>query len=988
MRDKSIRIRGARQHNLRIDELVIPRDRLVVVTGLSGSGKSSLVFDTVYAEGQRRYVESLSAYARQFLEQMQKPDVESIEGLPPTISIEQRAGHATPRSTVATSTEVYDYLRLLYARAGRPACHRCGRPITQQSAQQIVDRLLEFPEGAKTMILAPLVRGKKGSHQAVFDRVRREGFVRVRLDGRVYELRDLPLVDKNRKHEVEIVVDRVVMRRDPEFRRRLADSVETTLKLGDGLLIATREEGGRWVDAIFSEQFACPDCGVSYGELAPRLFSFNSPYGACPACDGLGTRMELDLDLIVPDKALALKDGAIEAWRRCGRRMTIYYNRMLAEFSADFDVRLATPYNKLTDEQRRILLHGTGPDDDAAGGRSFEGVLPSLERRFENTESDFIKRRILSYMSELPCPACKGRRLRPESLAVSVGGRNIHAATIQTIEEALRWLDGLALSAEEQVIARPILKEIRERLAFLADVGLGYLTLDRKSDSLSGGEAQRIRLASQVGSGLVGVCYVLDEPTIGLHQRDNRRLLGTLKRLRDLGNTVLVVEHDEETIRAADRVIDIGPGAGAHGGRVIAEGTVEEILRHPDSVTGPWLEGRRRIPVPAQRRRTDRDGWIEVIGAAEHNLKRIDVRLPLGCLVAVTGVSGSGKSTLVNDILYKGLARRLYRSKEKPGRHDRIVGVDALDKVVVIDQSPIGRTPRSNPATYTGVFDEIRKIFCLTKEARLRGYRPGRFSFNLKGGRCEACEGQGTKIIEMHFLPDVYVTCEACRGTRYNRETLEILYKGKSIADVLDLRLEEAALFFQNFPKIVKMLETLADVGLGYMALGQASTTLSGGEAQRIKLAAELGRASTGNTLYILDEPTTGLHFADIHKLLEVLGRLVDLGNTVLVIEHNLHVIKTADWIVDLGPEGGAKGGTIVAEGTPEQVAARPESYTGQYLREYLAPARAAGKDGNGKGRGKGTGNGRKARRGRAAVVEEPSPKAEEDTGVDPGTGE
>jgi excinuclease ABC subunit A len=942
MAEKAILIRNARQHNLRIDSLRIPRDKLVVVTGLSGSGKSSLVFDTIYAEGQRRYVESLSAYARQFLEQMQKPDVESIEGLPPTISIEQRAGHATPRSTVATSTEVYDYLRLLFARAGRPACYRCGRPITQQTAQQIVDRILEFPDGARCMILAPLVRGKKGNHQAIFDRIRREGFVRVRLDRKVYELRDLPLLDKNRKHEVEVVVDRVILRREPEFRRRLADSVEMAIKLGEGLCVAAREEGGTWVDTIFSEKFSCPDCGVSFGELAPRLFSFNSPYGACPACDGLGTRMELDVDLIVPDKTLSLRDGAIEAWRRCGRRMTIYYNRLLAEFSADFDIRLATPYNKLTDDQRRLLLFGTGPDDDVAGGRSFEGVLPSLERRFEATESDFIKRRILSYMSELPCPACKGRRLRPEALAVTVGGKNVHEVTILPIEEALRWLAGLALTAEEHVIARPILKEIRERLLFLADVGLGYLTLDRKSDTLSGGEAQRIRLASQVGSGLVGVCYVLDEPTIGLHPRDNRRLLATLRRLRDLGNTVIVVEHDEDTIRAADHLIDIGPGAGAHGGLVVAQGTVDEILRNPASVTGPYLDGRLRIPIPSRRRRVDRNGTIEVVGAAEHNLKKIDVRIPLGCFVAVTGVSGSGKSTLVNDILYKGLARRLYRSHEKAGRHERLLGVDAIDKVIVIDQSPIGRTPRSNPATYTGVFDEIRRIFCLTKEARLRGYRPGRFSFNLKGGRCEACEGQGTKIIEMHFLPDVYVTCEACRGSRYNRETLDIRYKGKTIAEVLDLRVEEALLFFQNFPKIVRMLETLVDVGLGYMALGQSSTTLSGGEAQRIKLAAELGRAATGNTFYILDEPTTGLHFADIHKLLEVLGRLVDLGNTVLVIEHNLHVVKTADWIIDLGPEGGDRGGTIVAEGTPEQVAAHPKSYTGQFLREFLARGKAA----------------------------------------------
>jgi excinuclease ABC subunit A len=925
-----ISIRGAREHNLKNVDLDLPRDRLIVITGLSGSGKSSLAFDTIYAEGQRRYVESLSAYARQFLEQMQKPDVESIEGLPPTISIEQRQGHATPRSTVATITEIYDYLRLLFARVGRPACYRCGRPISQQTSDQIVEDMLALPAGTRLAILAPLVRGKKGHHKDVFERVRREGFVRVRVDGQVQELKDVLTLDKNRKHEIEAVVDRLAV--EPGVRRRLADSVETALKLGEGLVVAATESG----DKLYSTLYACPSCGISFGELQPRLFSFNSPYGACGTCDGLGTRLELDADLIVPDKSLSLKDGAIEPWRRLGRRMTIRYNRRLREFGELFGVRLTTPFEKIDPDKRRILLYGTTPEDEKRHGYWFEGVLPSLMHRFEATESEFIKQRILGYMTELPCPACGGKRLRPEALSVRVGGKNVHEVVSMTIGQARAFFQDLPLDREEQAIARLILKEIRSRLQFLSDVGLSYLTLDRRSSTLSGGEFQRIRLASQVGSGLVGVCYVLDEPTIGLHERDNRRLLETLFRLRDLGNTVIVVEHDEETIRAADHLVDVGPGAGRHGGEVVAQGGLADLVAEKRSVTGRFLSGEEEIPVPAARRPAD-GAAVEIRGARENNLKEITARFPLGCFVCVTGVSGSGKSTLVDEILRKALARALHGAREKPGAHEKITGVSHLDKVIEIDQSPIGRTPRSNPITYTGAFDEIRKLFALTKEARARGYAPGRFSFNVKGGRCEACEGQGTKVIEMHFLPDVYVTCEECKGRRYNRETLEVKYKGKDIAEVLDMPIEEALQFFANVPKLQRILQTLEDVGLGYMHAGQPATTLSGGEAQRVKLAAELGKTATGRTMYILDEPTTGLHFADIKKLLSVLNRLVDLGNTVVVIEHNMHVIKTADWLIDLGPEGGEAGGEVVAVGTPEEVARNPRSYTGQFLRPFLA---------------------------------------------------
>ena len=933
-----ISIRGAREHNLKNVDIDLPRDKFIVVTGLSGSGKSSLAFDTIYAEGQRRYVESLSAYARQFLEQMQKPDVESIEGLPPTISIEQRQGHATPRSTVATNTEIYDYLRLLFARVGKPQCYKCGRPITQQTAEQIIESLLEWPEGAKIALLAPLVRGKKGTHKDVFERVRREGYVRVRVDGEVQELKDVLTLDKNKKHEIEVVVDRITLEK-PAVRRRLADSVETALKLGEGLIVVT----GNGEPRLYSTQYACPFCGVSFGELQPRLFSFNSPYGACPSCDGLGTRLELDDDLIVPDKTVSLKDGAVEPWRRLGKRMTIRYNRRLREFCEMFGVKPGAAFEKIEPDRRRILLHGTTPEDEKKWKVWFEGVVPSLMHRFKVTESEFIKQRIMGYMTELPCNACNGKRLKPEALSVLLNGKNIHEATSMTIENARAFFLELPLTKEEQTIAKLILKEIRNRLQFLNDVGLSYLTLDRKSATLSGGEAQRIRLASQVGSGLVGVCYVLDEPTIGLHERDNKRLLETLLKLRDLGNTVIVVEHDEDTIKAADYVVDVGPGAGLHGGEIVSQGSMDRIMAEKRSITGRFFSGEDEIALPAERRKPDLGVAVEIRGARENNLKKIDVKIPLGCFVAVTGVSGSGKSTLIDDILQRSLARSLMGAKDKPGAHDKVLGASHLDKIIEIDQSPIGRTPRSNPATYTGAFDEIRKLFAMSKEAKARGYEPGRFSFNVKGGRCEACEGQGTKIIEMHFLPDVYVTCEECKGRRYNSETLEIKFKGKDISEVLEMPIEQALQFFANFPKLQKVLQTLDDVGLGYMHTGQASTTLSGGEAQRVKLAAELGKATTGRTMYILDEPTTGLHFADIKKLLGVLDRLVDLGNTVVVIEHNMHVIKTADWIIDLGPEGGDRGGEVVVAGPPEAVAREPRSYTGQFLKAYLTkPARAA----------------------------------------------
>jgi len=941
---RAIVVLGAREHNLQNLDVRIPRDRLVLVTGLSGSGKSSLAFDTIYAEGQRKYVESLSAYARQFLEQLSKPNVAHIEGLPPTVAIEQRGGGANPRSTVATTTEIYDYLRLLFARVGEPHCWICGRVITSQTVSQMVDALATLPEGTRFLVLAPVVRGKKGQHADLLEHVRREGYVRVRIDGRIYDLKDLPQLVPQKKHTIEVVVDRLVWK--PGVQIRLSDSLETALELAGGIVRISYEpadgatkpaegetNGGRyagWKDWLFSATYACPQHPESnLEELAPRMFSFNSPYGACEACDGLGTILEFDPELIVPDASLSLAEGAVDAWRHGGKRMNIFYNRQIRRFCRQYGVSAHTPFEDLPKDIRHTLLHGDADGD-------WEGVLPNLTRRWQRTDSEYVKARLHGYMSEAACPACGGARLRPAALAVTVGGRNIHEVTRMSIAEALAFFEGLQLGPEQSRIAEMILREIRHRLSFLVNVGLDYITLDRTSATLSGGEAQRIRLATQVGSGLVGVCYVLDEPTIGLHQRDNARLIRTLAHLRDLGNTVIVVEHDEAMIRAADEVIDIGPGAGRHGGRIVAQGSVDDVCAADESVTGKYLSGRMRIETPTQRRTLSQSRCLELRGCREHNLKDLRVRFPLGGLICVTGVSGSGKSTLVNQTLLRALRRRLYTSREKPGAYEKLLGVGKIDKVIEIDQSPIGRTPRSNPATYTGVFDLIRQLFAKTREAKIRGYKPGRFSFNVRGGRCEACQGQGVKRIEMHFLPDVYVTCQECKGTRYNRETLEVRYKGRNIADVLAMRVEEALGFFDSFPKIKQLLRALNDVGLGYVELGQSSTTLSGGEAQRVKLASELGKTATGHTLYVLDEPTTGLHFADIHSLLNVLNRLADLGNTVIVIEHNMDVIKCADWIIDLGPEGGDAGGALVAAGTPEDVAARPESYTGRYLAAYL----------------------------------------------------
>jgi len=973
---KYIRIRGAREHNLAGVDVDIPRDHLIVVTGLSGSGKSSLAFDTIYAEGQRKYVESLSAYARQFLEQMHKPDIEEIEGLPPTIAIEQRSASHNPRSTVATTTEIYDYLRLLFARAGRPHCwHKddsgnvCGRAITATTATQIVDHVMALPHGTKLMVLAPVVRGKKGEHREVLESIQRQGFVRARIDGEVVDLRHAPQLNKRKAHTIEAVVDRIIVKE--EVSSRLADSIEISLKQSDGLVLVTMMDesvkNGRenWVDRLYSEKYACPEhpeCALE--ELAPRLFSFNSPYGACEQCGGLGTILEFDEQLIVPDPDQTLGDGAVEAWRKHGKRMNIYYGRMIRQFCRDFDVEPDTPYKELPKSIRRILMHGTTNRDESKYGTYFEGVIPNLQRRWENTDSEYVKHRLHQYLSEAPCEGCGGARLCDPSLhvmiqasdeAADVAGRgygerfghpqlyNIHDVVRMTISQALGFFEHLVLDSEQRAIAEPIVKEVHARLRFMADVGLEYLTLDRSTSTLSGGEAQRIRLATQVGSGLVGCCYVLDEPTIGLHQRDNARLIRTLRHLTDIGNTVMVVEHDEETIRSADWILDVGPGPGRHGGRIIASGDLNHVLASKESVTAKYLTGEYEIALPDRRRQVDTDNAVVVKRARANNLKQIDVRFPLSGLLCVTGVSGSGKSTLVNQILLRGMRRYLTQSREKPGGHDRINGLGNIDRVIEVDQSPIGRTPRSNPATYTGVFDEIRKLYAMTREAKIRGYKAGRFSFNVKGGRCEACQGQGVKKIEMHFLPDVFVECEQCKGARYNRETLEIRYRGKSIADVLEMTVEEALEFFEAFPKIVQMMRTLRDVGLGYIHLGQSSTTLSGGEAQRVKLATELGKNASGHTMYVLDEPTTGLHFADIHNLLNVLNRLVDKGHTVIVIEHNLDVIKCADWIIDLGPEGGQQGGTVVAEGTPEQVAATKKSYTGQFLTHTLRRTAAAG---------------------------------------------
>ena len=934
-----IKIEGARAHNLKNITVQIPRDKLVVVTGLSGSGKSSLAFDTIYAEGQRRYVESLSAYARQFLGQMDKPDVDNIEGLSPAISIDQKTTSHNPRSTVGTVTEIYDYLRLLYARAGRPHCPNCGKPITQQSVDQMVDRIMQLPAGAKLLIMAQLVRGKKGEHKKVLEQIRREGYVRVRIDGELHDLGEEIALEKQKKHTIEIVVDRLVVREGMESR--LADSLETALHAGEGVVYVQVVDGEL---LMFSENFACVDCGISLPEIAPRMFSFNSPFGACPVCTGLGSHKEFDPALVVPDPTLSVADGVFAP---LSKNPNSYGMRAITALLAAHDYDAHTPWNRMDKKTQKMLLYGSDEyvsfqytnmfGEEKEYHVPYEGVLPALTRRYRETDSEEMRESYEDYMTDTPCSACHGARLKPEALAVTVGGKNIAALTALTIREADAFLTAAEqdFTPREAKIAGEILKEIHARLHFLLDVGLDYLTLSRAASTLSGGEAQRIRLATQIGSGLMGVLYILDEPSIGLHQRDNNRLLATLRHLRDLGNTLIVVEHDEDTMYAADHIIDIGPGAGEHGGEVVAEGTAAEIMKNPASITGQYLSRKKFIPVPAERRRGN-GYFLEIVGASENNLKDVNVKFPLGTLTLVTGVSGSGKSTLVNEILYRGVASRLYRAKGKPGKHKKIKGLEHIDKVINIDQQPIGRTPRSNPATYTGVFDAIRELFSQVSESRMRGYKAGRFSFNVKGGRCEACRGDGILKIEMQFLPDVYVPCEVCKGARYNRETLEVHYKGKTIAEVLDMTIDEAVEFFANVPRIARKLEIIRDVGLGYIRLGQPATTLSGGEAQRVKLATELARRSTGKTLYILDEPTTGLHAADIHKLLLILQRLVDGGDTVVVIEHNLDVIKTADHIIDLGPEGGTGGGTIVAQGTPEEVVKVKASYTGQFLRPLL----------------------------------------------------
>lgn len=935
----SIKIKGARAHNLKNINVEIPRDKLVVITGLSGSGKSSLAFDTIYAEGQRRYVESLSAYARQFLGQMDKPDVDNIEGLSPAISIDQKTTSHNPRSTVGTVTEIYDYLRLLYARAGRPHCPKCGKPITQQTVDQMIDKIMEQPELTKMLIMAQVVRGKKGEHKKIIEHIRREGYVRVRIDGEVHDISEDIQLEKNKKHTIDVVIDRLVVREGIEGR--LADSLETALKLGNGVVYIQIVAGEL---LMFSENFACVDCGISLPEITPRMFSFNNPYGACPVCMGLGSHREFDEHLVISNKALSLGEGVFAP---LSKNRNAYSMCVMDAVLKEYGYTLDTPWKDIDKSTQKLLLHGAGSEkfrfhytnmfgEYKEYNVAFEGVLPMLKRRYQETESEEMRESYADYMTEIPCPACHGARLKPDTLAITVGGLNIAELTAMTIREADEFLEKIELTPREFKIANQILKEIHARLNFLLNVGLDYLTLSRSAGTLSGGEAQRIRLATQIGSGLQGVLYVLDEPSIGLHQRDNNRLLATLKKLRDLGNTLIVVEHDEDTMYAADNIIDIGPGAGANGGRVVAQGTAKEIMQVPESITGQYLSRRKYIPVPAKRR-PGNGKFIEIIGAKENNLKNIDVRFPLGTLTLVTGVSGSGKSTLVNEILYKGIASKLYRVKGKPGKHKAIKGLANIDKIIDIDQQPIGRTPRSNPATYTGVFDAIRELFSQTAEAKMRGYKAGRFSFNVKGGRCEACKGDGILKIEMHFLPAVYVPCEVCKGARYNRETLEVRYKGKNISEILDMTINEAVDFFQNVPRIVRKLQVIKDVGLGYIKLGQPATTLSGGEAQRVKLATELAKRSTGKTLYILDEPTTGLHTADIHKLLSILQRLVDGGDTVVVIEHNLDVIKTADYIIDLGPEGGDKGGTIVASGRPEDIVKAKASYTGQFLKPLLA---------------------------------------------------
>ncbi len=964
-RSGQIAISGAREHNLKGIDLTLPRDALIVVTGLSGSGKSSLAFDTIYAEGQRRYVESLSAYARQFLGQMEKPDVDSIEGLSPAISIDQKTTSRNPRSTVGTVTEIYDYLRLLWARIGHPHCHNCGAPIAGQSLEQITDRVMTLPDGTRFMILAPVVRERKGEYGRLLEEMRQQGYARAVVDGELRRLDEEISLDKKFKHDISIVVDRLVMKEG--LRKRLAESVEAAAQLADGIVevelmdgsdaqeasaaegpgaavLSGPSAGKRGETLVFSERFACLECGTSMPELEPRIFSFNSPHGCCQRCHGLGFQRVIDPDLVVPDPTLTLTEGALQPWNR---GVSFYYRRLIGAVAETYGIDMDTPWQRLPKRHREILLEGTGEERHRVSYRNrygrrrnyevrYEGILDNLQRRYEETDSEHTRERIEGYMAMQDCPDCGGARLRPESLAVTVGGISIHEFTEKSARAALEWIGALELTETERAIARLVVREIAERLAFLDSVGIGYLSLERAAATLSGGEAQRIRLATQIGSSLVGVLYILDEPSIGLHQRDNAKLIDTLSRLRDLGNTVIVVEHDEGTIRSADHVVDLGPGAGEHGGHVVAEGTPAQIIRAPESLTGQYLSGKRSMQVPDERRHPD--GELVVRGARQHNLKRIDVAFPLGVFCCVTGVSGSGKSTLVNEILYRAVANRLHRAKLRPGAHDRIDGLDRIDKIINIDQSPIGRTPRSNPATYTGVFDHIRQLFSRTQEARARGYKPGRFSFNVRGGRCEVCRGDGQIKIEMHFLPDVYVPCEQCHGRRYNRETLDVRFKGKNIADVLDMSVGEAVEFFENIPKIARRLRTLHDVGLDYIRLGQPATTLSGGEAQRVKLATELSKVATGDTLYILDEPTTGLHFADVQRLLDVLGRLVDAGNTVVVIEHNLDVIKTADRLIDLGPEGGEAGGEVVATGTPEEVAAIDGSYTGSFLADLVEP--------------------------------------------------
>ena len=935
-----IRIRGANVNNLKNLSVDIPRDKFVVFTGLSGSGKSSLAFDTIYAEGQRRYMESLSSYARQFLGQMEKPDVESIEGLPPAISIDQKSTNRNPRSTVGTVTEIYDYFRLLYARVGIPHCPKCGREIKKQTVDQMVDSIMSFPERTKIQLLAPVVRGRKGTHAKLLEQAKRSGYVRVQIDGNLYELSEEISLDKNIKHNIEIVVDRLIVK--PGIGKRLSDSIETVLDLAEGLLMVDTMDGNIH---NFSQSFSCPDCGISVDEIEPRSFSFNNPFGACPDCLGLGYKMEFDIDLMIPDRSLSILDGAIvvTGWQSCTNEGS-FSRAILDALAREYDFSLATPFEEYPEKIQDILINGTnghsvkvyykGQRGEGVYDVAFPGLIRNVEQRYRETGSDAMKQEYESFMRITPCKTCKGQRLKKESLAVTVADKNIYEVTNLSIEKLKAFLADMQLSEQQQLIGRQILKEIRARVSFLSDVGLDYLSLGRATGTLSGGEAQRIRLATQIGSGLVGVAYILDEPSIGLHQRDNDRLLGSLMKLRDLGNSLIVVEHDEDTMRAADCIVDIGPGAGEHGGQLVAMGTAEDLMKNEDSITGAYLSGKLKIPIPLERRKPT--GFLTVKGAAENNLKNIDVKIPLGIMTCITGVSGSGKSSLINEILYKRLARDLNRARVIPGKHKDILGTDQLDKVINIDQSPIGRTPRSNPATYTGVFDQIRDLFAATADAKAKGYKKGRFSFNVKGGRCEACSGDGIIKIEMHFLPDVYVPCEVCKGKRYNRETLEVKYKDKNIYDVLNMTVEEALTFFENVPSIKRKIQTLYDVGLSYIRLGQPSTELSGGEAQRIKLATELSKRSTGKTIYILDEPTTGLHFADVHKLVEILKRLSEGGNTVVVIEHNLDVIKTADYIIDIGPEGGDKGGTVVAQGTPEEVAQSPVSYTGKYVKKYL----------------------------------------------------